>query len=66
MRNVGILLVIKICGEEVYVKRLDVAAPRSGQHCLESAIALAIAFEREDLLSIGRKRTRIRLINKKC
>ena len=55
MRNVGILLVIKICGEEVYVKRLDVAAPRSGQHCLESAIALAIAFEREDLLSIDRK-----------
>jgi hypothetical protein len=65
VRNVGILLVIKICGEEVYVERLDVAAPRSGQHCLESAIAPAVAFKRKDLLSLGRKRTNKRLINKK-
>jgi hypothetical protein len=67
VRNMGILLIIKICGEEVYVKRFDVAAPGSGQHCLEGAITLAVTFERKDLLSIGRKRTNKRLINpRKC
>jgi hypothetical protein len=50
VRNVSILLVTNICREEVHVKRFHVTAPGSCQHCLQSAIALAVAFEREDLL----------------
>jgi hypothetical protein len=57
MRNMGILLVTNICGEEVHVKRLNVTAPGSGQHCLESAIPLAVTFERKDLPSIVNKQT---------
>ena len=56
VRNVGILFVFNICGEEVHVKRLDVGAPSSGQHCLESAITLAVTFERKDLLPTGQKK----------
>jgi hypothetical protein len=55
VRDVGILLVTKICGEEVHVKRLDVAAPSSGQHGLESTIALAVTFKRNDLLPKSKK-----------
>jgi hypothetical protein len=50
VRDVSIVLVTNICREEVHVKRFHVTAPRSRQHCLQSAIALAVTFEREDLL----------------
>lgn len=49
--NAGILFVVEVCSQEVHVKRLDVAAPGSGEHRLESSIALAVAFEGKDLLS---------------
>lgn len=49
--NAAILLVFEICRQEVYVERIDVAAPCSGQHLLEGAIAIAVTFERKDLLS---------------
>jgi hypothetical protein len=48
--DVSILLVTDICREEVHAKRFYVTAPGSCQHCLQSAIALAVTFEREDLL----------------
>ena len=65
VRNVGILFVTKICGEEVRVKRLDVAAPSSGQHGLESTIALAVTFKRNDLLPKSRKKNK-RTNSSKC
>ena len=49
--NAAILLVFEICCQEVYVERFDVAAASSGQHLLEGAIAIAVTFERKDLLS---------------
>ena len=51
MCNAAKLLVFEICRQEVYVGRIDVAAPSSGQHLLEGAIAMAVAFERKDLKS---------------
>jgi len=49
--NVAILLIFEIYRQEVNVERIDVAAPSSGQHLLEGAIAIAVTFERKDLLS---------------
>lgn len=58
VRDVSILLVTNICREEVHVKRFYVTAPGSCQHCLQSAITLAVTFEREDLLiDMFKKRT---------
>jgi hypothetical protein len=54
--NVCILFITNVCGEEVHVKRLDVGAPSLGQHCFESAIALAVTFKRKDLLPTGEKK----------
>ena len=62
VRNVSILLVMNICHEEVDVKRFHVTAPGSSQHCLKSAIALAVAFEREDLLIDMLKQTNKRIV----
>ena len=63
MRDVSILLVINICREEVHVERFHVTAPGSCQHCLESAIALAVTFERENLLiDMLEKRTNKRIV----
>jgi hypothetical protein len=63
VRNVGVLLVTNICVEEVHVKRLNVIAPGSSQHCLESSVPLAVTFKRKDLLSIGqKKRTNKRIV----
>ena len=60
MRDVSILLVTDIYREEVHVKRFYVAAPCSCQHCLQSAIALVVTFEREDLLidMLGEKKNK--------
>lgn len=49
--NVAILLIFEIYRQEVYVERIDVGASSSGQHLLEGAIAIAVTFERKDLLS---------------
>ena len=49
VRDVSILLVTNIYREEVHVNRFHVTAPGSCQHCLQSAITLAVTFEREDL-----------------
>ena len=49
--NAAILLVFEICRQEVYVERIDVAAPSSSQHLLEGAIAIAVTFECKDLKS---------------
>jgi hypothetical protein len=51
MRGAEILLVIEIRGEKIHVECLNVAAPGSGHHCLESTVALAVALERKDLMS---------------
>jgi hypothetical protein len=51
MCNAAIHLVSKICRQEVYIERIDVAAPSSGQHLLEGAIAIAVTFECKDLKS---------------
>ena len=49
--NMAILLIFEIYRQEVYVERIDVGASSSGQHLLEGAIAIAVTFERKDLLS---------------
>lgn len=63
VRDVSILLVTNIYREEVHVKRLHIATPGSCQHCLQSAITLAVTFEREDLLvDMLKKRANKRIV----